>query len=286
LILISYWGAGYIAIATFMARITSQIISQIIENDILPFLSNKVKAKIGHDIATYYDDRWINVVSIIATFLMITACGYAIKQDLGATVPSFQLMIWSIGNLPIFFYAARTTYVARFYILFGKNIGLDADKLFALDPLRTPLLINIFSLGQHILRFWFVIGLAISCLIPITILGANHLNWYIYVMVPVTSFFSLIFGSLVFFRNWYEIRILARRIINKTISRIQDEVSLLFEDLSLISQEKLKKLESLLELQRNLSTTQPIRVVFVALLSILSPLIGLIATIIKMINPS
>src|SRR6478752_1206036 len=81
----------------------------------------------------------------------------------------------------------------------------------------------------------------------------HHLNWYIYVMVPVTSFFSLIFGSLVFFRNWYELRILARRIINKTISKIQNEVSLLFEDLSLINQEKLKKLESLLELQRNLS---------------------------------
>src|SRR5205814_6557787 len=107
-------------------------------------------------------------------------------------------------NILIFYTAARGTFAARFYYLLSKNLSIDIHKLFILDPARTPVVKRIAVVGLNIIRFWIIIGLTITMLIPLIYgFAMSPLKCYILIMVPISAFFSPIFGSFTFFRNWY-----------------------------------------------------------------------------------
>jgi hypothetical protein len=263
------WGAVYFAFAATTAQLTSASVLRIIKCNILRELSEIAAKGINDDLARRFRPLRLNIVASFAALAATLATAFAFKHDVKEV--SWGLIIWwCLGFFYVYFTAARTTYVARFYGSFAAHLKLMPEKLYPLDPARSIVVTHIASLGRRVMFFWTGIAAILLTLYP---LFYRSLPYYVLLVMPLATFFSLGLGTITFIAAEFEIGRVANGILSSTVRSTEEQIAKLLgrEDLTEAGSAKLKDLMSLHE---KLSTSGWYKSVPLGVLSIITPFIG------------
>jgi hypothetical protein len=291
LFLLSIYGSLYFAWATIIARQTSIQLLEIVRKQIIPSLSPEGARRVHDDLEVRFSEERIRAVSWRWALLGTIAAALAIYYDVG-NFP-LQILWWSLGWLVLFLTAARTTYVGRFYSCFTKHLG--EEPIYALDPARSVLVKGLTSLGQAMLLFWFGILLSITLLIPFASLGDQEFTsprWYehlplrsafVWLVVPVTSLFSIPFGTVVYLESEKAIRQVVAKTLRSTLLSIEQQVAPLFDQYKDLSEPDLKRVNDLSAIHSRLATSGSYRSALAIGFSLFIPLIAPTTAVVKFI---
>jgi hypothetical protein len=290
---LSVYGSLYIAWATAIARHTSAKISQTIAQYIVPTLSKDTVKTISIYLSSDYAEFWVRAVSWSVGVVGFGLVLLAIYLD-GRPV-DLLVIWWTLGWLYLFVTAARTTYVARFYLAFSEALSTESAKLYALDPARSVLVKSISSISQSILLFWVGIASAILLIGPFIRLGVTGvpgaLDWHIFLgfptiftllVVPIVSICSLPFGTYVFIRSEHAIKSATDRVLNKTLSQVEQETNKLISKETELSESEKNRVTDLESVHRYLSKNGPYRNFFFSALSLIMPAVGIVVELVKL----
>ncbi len=277
LIWLSVWGGCYLAFAVAMARFASAEATHLIEHSILPRMSAAAIEAIDEEIARRFSRGRIGVVSCIAAALATLASVIAIRQDLAScaeliSAQSFQIAFCCGGYFILFLTAARATYVARFYSAFAANLGLDADRVFPLDPARSALVTPITWLGRHILLFWFAIACSVATLLVMYWFG--HLKWFVLLVVPTATFFSMGVGAVVFLANERRIRHTVDGVTARALDALELELKDLFEARASLDETGWKRFTDLTAIRTSIVSDGWYQSVRLGVISVVAPFLG------------
>ncbi|UFW71235.1 hypothetical protein [Bradyrhizobium sp. WU425] len=289
LFLFSVYGSLYFAWATIIARLTSIRLLEIVRNQIVPTLSPKGATQVHTELEERFNEWRIGTVSWAWALLGTGAAAWAIYRDVGFF--PLQIFWWSLGWLMLFLTAARTTFVGRFYSCFAKQ--LDEEEIYALDPAQSILVQGVAALGQAMLVFWFGILLSITLLIPFASLGDQELTspqWYahlhsafVWLVVPVTSLFSIPFGTLVYLNSEKAIRKVVTRTLRTTKLSVEQQVGPLFARYKDLGEADLMRVNGLSAIYSRLATSGGYKSALAIGFSLLIPLIGPATAVAKFI---
>jgi hypothetical protein len=271
---LSAWGSVYFAFAVAMAMTTSSSILKVIESNVLPALSERAASAIDEDLTGRFKAMRVSVVSYSCALIATATSVVAIRHD----VPSAswaEVAYWSLGFALLYLMAARTTDVARFYGTFADHLKIDADRLYALDPARSVLVTQIAMVGRRVLLFWF--GIACSVVTLFIFVPFSDLRWFVLLVVPTASFFSLGVGTIVFLDSERDIRHVVNEVAASTLRTTECEIADLFsrrDELNEAGQDRLKELMALHEKLAATGWYRSYQSAFLSVLSILATFAG------------
>ncbi len=267
---LSVWGSCYLAFASIIAGSTSSSIFEVIENSILPELSDKAIAAIDKDLARRFSTRRVLVVSFLAAIAAVGLSAFALYRDLESDAKPWEIG-WSLcGYFILYLTAARTTYIARFYGTFASHLKIDSDRVYALGPAHSAQIVSIASVGLRVLMFWLGIVCSVVTLYPLFV---HHIHWFVTLVVPLASFFSVGFGTIVFLNSEHDIRSVVREIAASTLLSTEHEIADLFNRRRSLDELRWKRLQGLMSLHEKVVATGSYRSALVSGLSILVPLV-------------
>ena len=287
LLWLSIYGSLYAAWATWIARTTSDKVLRIIKLRLIPELSLETASRIDDDLARHFSAAGLACWSWIAAILGAVAAGFALNHDV-PNVP-YQVAWASVGLLCLFVTAARSTNVARFYYFFAKHLD-DEANIYVFDPAHSTLVRSISVVGQHMLVFWFGILVSIALLIPFVSLGApqegpkfwilSH-SLFASLVVPITSVFSIPFGTVVFLRSENAIRRAVDKVFHATLRSTERDIADLLARRQGLDESRRKRVSELRSLHKDLTAAGSYRSFLASGLSVLIPLIGTITALLK-----
>lgn len=267
---LSVWGSCYLAFAAAIAGSTSSSIFEAIENSILPELSERAVAAIDEDLARRFGTRRVSLVSLLAAIVAVALSALALYSDLKSDAKPWEIG-WSLcGFFILYLTAARATYVARFYGTFAAHLKIDSDRVYALDPAHSAQIASIASVGQRILLFWLGIVCSVATLYPLFV---HRIHWFVIIVVPLASFFSVGFGTVVFLNSEHAIRSVVREIATSTLLSTEREIADLLKRRSSLDELQWQRLQGLMSLHEKVVATGSYRSALVSGLSILVPLV-------------
>jgi hypothetical protein len=254
---LSVWGSCYFALAVATARSASGEVFQIIQNRVLPLLSPEAVAVIDRDLEDRFGSIRIQVVSLGSALVAALISVIAIRQDvfpnsLVMSGASVQITYCCIGLFFLFLTAARTTDVARFYSTFAAHLHVDSERIYSLDPARSVLVTSVASIGQRVLLFWF--GIACSVVTLFVLFWWRHLFWFVLLVVPIASFFSLGVGTIVFLGNEQKIRHVVNGIVSDTQLALERDITALDKDRYEVDEAKWARFKELMELRNSVAS--------------------------------
>jgi len=233
-------------------------------------------------------------------FLCAAAAGGLIYYDASsdAKPPIVVIVWWSLGWWILFATAAKVVNVGCFYRYFATHLEDEPERLYAMDPARSTLVINIASVGQTMLLFWFGIAVSIAVIIPFAALGSPATNYstaadfisslshlknksFVFAMVPIAGFFSIGLGTIVFLRSEAAIRRAVKKATASTLRLIEIEVGNLSGLLIPPQAESLERLEKLNALHKDVASAGSYRSLIISGLSLLLPFIPLASRILS-----
>jgi hypothetical protein len=272
---LSVWASCYFAFAAAIARATSWSIFKVIENSILPDLSDTATAVIDEDLARRFDSTRVSIVALRVALIATAVSAIVLYCDVMRHCPAkSSASLWQIGWLCcgyfiLYFTAARATYVARFYGTFATHLKIDSDRLYALDPARSRQVVHIASVGQRVLLFWFGIVCAVATLYP---LFYRCLPWFVIFVVPVASFFSVGFGTVIFLNSEKDIRSVVKKVSRATLNSLEKEIEDLFTRRSTLDESQWQRMRVQIASRDHLIATGSYRSAVLSWLNILGPL--------------
>ena len=185
---------------------------------------------------------------------------------------SVQIIYCCIGFLVLFLTAARTTDVARFYGTFGAHLHIDRERIYALDPAKSVLVTSIASIGRRVLFFWFSIACSVVTLLAL--FWWKHLSWFVLLVVPIASFFSLGVGAIVFLGNEQKIRHVVNGVVAATQLSLECDISALAKSRKELDEAKWTRLKELIELHNSVVSAGWYQSIRFSVLSIVAPFVG------------
>jgi hypothetical protein len=270
LLALSAWGAAYYAFAVATAQLTSREVTSILEDGVIRQMPVQAAARIEHELARRFSERRILIVSLCAATGAWALSFFALDRDL-PTASWGQVAYWSIGYFWLFLTAARATDVARFYGTFARDLEKNSDwHLYSLNPAGTALISQISAISRRILLFW----IGIACAVATLVLLFRDLEWFVLLVVPTASFFSLVFGSVVFLESEHHIHRVARKATASTLAVIEEDLGRYFSRRARLSQAEWARLEKYHALHETLSKSASYRSISLSALSLLIPLAG------------
>jgi hypothetical protein len=286
---LSVYGSLYAAWATAIARSASMDVLEIVKGRIAPALSHETIHRINNDLDRGYQPRRLLLVSWSVAILGAISAGWAIRLDV--LDHPVQIAWWCVGWLYLFVTAARATYVARFYFVFAKHLPSERQHLYRFNPAHSALVMAIAAVGQRILLFWVGIALSIALLIPFASIGAKQgvelrdylashtlllhaQSAFVLLVVPITSVFSLPFGTFVFLRSEKAIRKTVDYVLDDTLRSTEREIANLLAEPGDLGEGKRKRLDALMSLHTSVATSGSYSNPLIRGLSLLVPLIG------------
>ena len=228
---LSVWASCYFAFAAVFARVISSSILKVIEDRILPDLSETATAAIDEDLIRRFDPTKISLVALLVALAAAAVSGVVLHYDVMRHCQAeSSASLWQIGWLCcgyfiLYLTAARATYVARFYGTFATHLKIDSDRIYVLDPVHSRQVVHIASIGQRVLLFWFGIVSAVATLYP---LFYRCLPWFVIFVVPVASFFSVGFGTIIFLHSEEDIRSVVKKVSRASLNALEKEIEDLF----------------------------------------------------------
>jgi hypothetical protein len=271
----SVWASCYFVFASAIARATSASVLKVIEKNILPELSDTATAAIDVDLTRRFDTTKVSVVAILIALVAACVSGIVLHYDVTRHCPAeSSASLWQIdwvccGYFILYFTAARATYVARFYGTFATHLKIDSDRLYALDPARSRQVAHIASVAQRVLLFWFGIVCAVATLYP---LFYHCLPWFVIFVVPVASFFSVGFGTVVFLNSEEDIRSVVKKLSRATLNSLEKEIEDLFSRRSTLDESQWERMRVSMTSRDQLIATGSYRSAVFSWFNILGPL--------------
>jgi hypothetical protein len=298
LFFLQIYGSFWSAWATATTRMASSSISRTIENDIIPELSDGTAEAITRDLTHRFERRRLLCVSWCIAFVGAACAGYLVNQDVSriSTIPKpliGEVIWWSLGWAVLFATAAKVVNVSSFYRVFAARLVDDSEKLYALDPARSPPVINVASVAQRMLLFWLGIAVSIGVVIPFSVkdwslwLRTGHFsellgldlahNSFVLAYVLLTTVFSIGVGTMVFLRSETAIRQAVTKVTNRTLRSIEFKVADLSDKFGDADRARLTELNAL----HKEVAMGSYRSLIVSWLSVLVPVIPLISTLVS-----
>src|SRR5882762_8915779 len=97
---LSVWGTCYFAFAAAIARATSSSILKVIENSILPELSERATTAIDEDLANRFDRRRVSIVALLVALVATGVSAIVLHYDVMLHCqPQSGASLWHIGWL-------------------------------------------------------------------------------------------------------------------------------------------------------------------------------------------
>ena len=188
---LSIWGAIYFGWAVFISRSATKMVRSIIISEIEPIMSSKQKKYVASELMKRHAPRRVLLIAVLASLVGTVASGIAlIKLDLDLG----ERIVVSIEFFVFYVTAAQATHVARFYTVLYDAIDKHGNALGVLVPSESPIVIAVRSIGATIAVYW--IGITLSILTLFFFLST--LREFVLVVVPMTSIFSFLLGSLTY----------------------------------------------------------------------------------------
>ena len=284
LFLLQIYGSFWSGWATTTTRITSSLISRTIEGAIIPELSPRTADVICEDLRRRFEKVWLLATSWGIAAVGATLAGYLIHHD-APEASLGEVIWWSTGWAILFATAAKVVNVARFYRVFAAHLKDDPEKLYAMDPARSTLVISVASVARRVLLFWLGIAVSIALVVPFAVRNWNgwlpsnlftidpSRNWFVLIDVLITGFFSIGFGTIVFLRSEAAIRLVVEDVTRATLRLIEAEVARLRNRFKELSEVDWRRLTELNLLHDKVAMAGSYRSVIISGLSVLVPFV-------------
>jgi hypothetical protein len=167
-----------------------------------------------------------------------------------------------------------------------------------MDPAHSTLVTSVASVAQRMMLFWFGIAVSIAVVLPFGVLEHYSTvpsffsslswsmfqldpsnNWFVLVEVPITGFFSIGLGTIVFLRSEAAIRGVVKDVTRSTLRFIEREVADLSIRLKELDEAHLKRLMELSALHNGVAKAGSYRSLIISGLSVLIPFIIPVASL-------
>jgi len=279
------YGAFWAGWSTITAIFTSQTVLGIIERDVLPHIPEDTCAKLTAKLCQSYPQTRL----LLQSWLM-AAAGAALAGILvyrSGKTPLLEIVWWSFGWAILFATSAKVVAVASFYRVFPDALADAFAGRLWLDPARSELVESVARIGKVILLFW--VGIAFS----ISLILLARLDWsalllgkwrllkdtasFVAIEVPITGFFSIGVGVLVFLFSEAGIRAAVRNAQLRSLERIDAEVGSHLDRLDRLTSDEMQRLEKLRTLHSEIAGGDSYRSFVISSLSVLLPFVPLLS---------
>jgi hypothetical protein len=237
------WGGCYAAAATFLCMVATEAVFDTVKRDILPYASPEYCTSVAADLERHFPRAlltWVPVAiaaaSAICAYLAIErdlcGTGHTCRRVVSLRAPEFWF--WAITFFYYFLCAGRVVIAGRFYLSFARCLEQESGAFYVLGASETPLIKGLARMSGHLLGFWAMIFLCVLssmllAALPLGAFGFKGSSWLLFTLVPITGFFSLGFGSLVYLVSEAQIRTVLKRYTSLHAAALQREVNALFE---------------------------------------------------------
>jgi hypothetical protein len=230
------WFAMYFALGIYLAVSTTPKILDTIENDIIPHATEDYLDSVASDLERHFTIRQrIGVPLLAATVSVVAALwmfGWDIKAGFGLPghLYSSEMLLWVVSYFLCFYTAAAGVVGGRFHLFFAKNLNKASSRFFVLGAVETPIVKGLAKLGTQVLIYWVLIFLAIASSMLVAVFPAKGFelparSWLLSTMVPISLFFSLGIGTLVYLASEASIRSELRRFTAKHAAGLQESIN-------------------------------------------------------------
>jgi hypothetical protein len=215
------WFALYFAAALYVTQSTIPKILKTITNDIIPHAPAAYLKAVASDLNDHFT-RWqrIGVPLLVATVSIVAAI-WVFGRDIKAAfhVPglfySWEMALWGASYFLCFYTAAKAVVAGQFHLFFARNVWKASSLFYVLGAAETPIVKGLARLGTQVLIFWVLIFLAIASCMFVAVLPEPYYlpatSLLLSTMIPISLFFSLGFGTLVYLGSEASIRAALQR---------------------------------------------------------------------------
>lgn len=274
LVRLAAWGALYLAWAVFTAQLASRSARALISVEIEPLLSRTQEQHVVDALCSRFARPRVLLTSLGVAALALAASVVALPRT-HMEVSFIQVGIVSVEFYLLYVTAVQATDVARFYGVFAEAVEKEPELLFVLAPSRSPLVEAVRRLGEIVVLFWF--GIMISILTLVIFL--DQLRDFVLLFVSVASFFSFLFGSLVFLRAQGRLRAATRQAAAQSGLRLDREARSLLSQHGQVREAELTRLEVLARLHLELSRKASAGSIFLTALSVITPFASAVSSV-------
>jgi hypothetical protein len=285
------YGAFWAGWSTVTATLASGTVLGILEREVLPHLSDDTCATLTAKLRRSYPPTRLLLQSWFVAVVGAALAGILVYSK-GAPLP--EIVWWSFGWAILFATSAKVVAVATFYRVFpGALTDALACRLW-LDPARSELVDSVALIGKVILLFWVGIAFSIMLILPAglnwSMLRAGWINemvlrteWqkqtagFVAIEIPITGFFSIGVGVLVFLSAEAGIRTAVRKVHLRSLERIDAELGSYLDRLDRLTSDEMQRLEELHTLHSAVAGTDSYRSFVISSLSVLLPFVPLLS---------
>ena len=232
------WSGFAFAATIALARLTTAYAIDLVRRDILPFASDQYAAVVAEVL-----DRerrsldlqaapWVAASAATVAMLWATAIEIAPLWWTASPFP-LDLLFWAAASFYIYFWTTRMIVAATFPRAFAVALDDDRDSLYLLGAVDSPLILGFSRLNRAILVFWSMIFLLVLSglllVLPGKPFGLVPGSPFLFVLVPISAFFSLGLGTLIYLGGEAVIGTALRRYILKRVEPLQREINALLQ---------------------------------------------------------
>lgn len=280
LLTLQIYGAFWAGWSTVTATFASDAVLRIFRRDVLPRLPEGACAAIVEELQLRYRPGVLRLQSWIIAAAAAGLAGLLVQRP---ELPLLEVIWWCCGWAILFATAAKVVATATFYRLFPPWLVDALGARLRLDPGRSDLVEAIARIGRIILLFWVGIAFSIALILPAGIdwtrpralLLDETTRWFVTVEVPLTGFFSIGVGVLVFLAVESALRRVAQTLQLRTLERIDTEAGARIERVEHLTIDDLKRVAELRALYASLAASGSYRSLFASALSVLLPFVPL-----------
>lgn len=229
------WFGLYFAAALYLTSSSTRKIFDTVENDIIPYSTDDYLAAVASDLDHHFT-RWRRIaLPLLIAAVSVSAAIWMFSRDIESkgTAPlaleSPQMLLWSASYFLCFYAAAAGVVGAQFHIFFAKNLQKASRRFSVMGASETPIVQGLAKLGTQVLIFWVLIFLAIASIMLLVITPDPYklpsTSRLLSTMVPISLFFSLGFGTLVYLASESAIRAALKRFTGSHAAALQERMN-------------------------------------------------------------
>ncbi len=285
------YGAFWAGWATATTKLAAASTARLIKTDIIPFLSDPTAQRIADDLRLFNRPGPL-AVSLVIGLAAAVLGAVLMHVDLGGEAPWTEMIFWAAGWWILFTTSANVVINGQYYAAFSRNVVMDSDKLFAPEPSNSSLILNLASLGQIMLLFWFGIAISIALIFPIAMTDWSHFGFnnslqnstdppfgrFVLTDVMATGFFSIGLGTIVFLTHEAGIRRAIRACVSDTLRSIEAATADLLASGASLSDDDEKSLAALSARHADVAASGSYRSAIISGVSLCIPLIPPLAS--------
>jgi hypothetical protein len=230
------WFGFYFAVAIYLSVATTQKIFDTVRHDIVPNATDEYLDAVAADLEAHFTVRQRIGLPLLVAAISTAAATYAFGQDINAefTVPgrihSAPMLLWGASYFLCFYAAAAGVVGAQFHLFFARHLDAVSSRFYALAAAETPIVKGLAKLGTQVLIYWVLIFLAIASCMLVTVLPPDahelrHTSLLLSTMIPISLFFSLGFGTLVYLASEASIRATLQRFTARQTAALQKRMN-------------------------------------------------------------